>query len=213
MTPPRHYVREIETRWAALLDRPVVLGERDWSTICDWHARGIPLALIGEAMDHLKEGLRRRRSQPRNLGALTPLVEDAWRTVRGGLSEAAEPAALPADPGRGPVDAWKRCAATLGSETPLGAWIGVLLERVDGGESLEQVEEALSAGLLDRIGDEATADLEGSVEADLAPFRGRMTPQTWETTRRRALLSAARRRYGLPVLSGPPPSPETDETF
>ena len=45
MTPPRSYVREIETRWATLLERPVVLGERDWSVICDWHARGIPLAL------------------------------------------------------------------------------------------------------------------------------------------------------------------------
>jgi hypothetical protein len=208
MTPPRSYVREIETRWAALLDRPVVLGERDWSVICDWHARGIPLALIGEAFDHLAETLRRRRSPPRNLGALAPFVEEGWRTVCGGQHEVSEQeASVQADPRVGAVEAWRRCAETLGSDSPLGAWIGALLERVAGGEGLEQVEKDLVAGLVERLGDEARADLEGQVKGELDGFRGRMTRQTWETTRRRALLSAARRRYGLPRLGGPPPSP------
>ena len=66
MSGARHYAREIEKHWTALLERPVVLGERDWRLISDWHAREIPLGLILEAMEHLGETLPRKRRKPRN---------------------------------------------------------------------------------------------------------------------------------------------------
>jgi hypothetical protein len=213
MMPARHYAREIETRWAALLERPAVLGERDWSVICDWHARGIPLPLIGEAFDHYAETLRRRRSRPRNLNALVPWVEDAWRTVRGGRYESAETAPAEEEPSAEPAAAWERCVAGLPEDEPLRSWLRGLLERLAGGEPAERCEEALQAGLLAHLSADVRADLEGSVETGLAAFRDRMTPEIWDRTRDRALISAARRRYGLAALSGPVPSYQPDETF
>jgi hypothetical protein len=213
MIPVRHYAREIETRWAALLERPAVLGERDWSVICDWHSRGIPLPLIGEAFDQYSEKLRRRRSRPRNLGALVPWVEDAWRTVRGGQSEPTETAPVAPEAGEQPIAAWERCAAALPQDDPLGAWLRDLIERFARGESARSCEEALQAGLLAHLGDNIRADLERGVKTDLTAFRDRMRPEIWDRTRDRALLSAARRRLGLAALSDPIPSHPPDETF
>jgi len=213
MIPARRYAREIESRWATLLERPVVLGERDWSVICDWHARAIPLSLIGEAFDHFAETLRKRRGKPRNLNALVPYVEDAWRTVRGGRFESEETPSKPVDPEEGAVAAWQRCASALGQDDPLGLWVGGLLDRVASGEPLERVEQALAEGLLAHLDADIRAELQRAVEAELEAFRGRMTRETWAATRERGLISAARRRFRLPVLSGPRPSPRSDETF
>jgi hypothetical protein len=213
MIPARRYAREIETRWAALLERPAVLGERDWSVICDWHSRGIPLPLIDEAFDQYSEKLRRRRSRPRNLSALVPLVEDAWRTVRGGQCEPAEAAPATREGNEQPLAAWERSASALPQDDPLGAWLRGLIERFAGGESAESCEEALREGLLEHLGGEFRADLERGVESDLAAFRDRMKPEIWDRTKDRAMLSAARRRLGLTALSGPVPSHQPDETF
>lgn len=213
MISARRYAREIETRWAALLERPAVLGERDWSVICDWHARGIPLPLIGEAFDHLSETLRRRRSQPRNLNALVPWVEDAWRTVCGGRCDPAERSSTATDRSEEPSAAWERCTAALAPDDPMRSWLRGLLERLAGGEPAERCEAALAGALLEHLPDAIRDDLERAVEADLQAFRGRMTLQTWDATRRRALISAARRHFGLPVLSGPAASHRPNETF
>ena len=202
MIPARRYAREIETRWAALLERPAVLGERDWSVICDWHARGIPLPLIDEAFDQFSETLRRRRTKPRNLSALVPWVEDAWRTVRGGRCEPAESTPASRGPSEEPVVAWERSAAALAHDDPMRAWLRGLLQRLAAGEPVERCEAVLQEGLLAHLPEDARADLERTVETDLEAFRGRMTRKTWETTRDRALISAARRRFGLPALSG-----------
>ena len=175
MTSARRYAREIETRWAALLERPAVLGERDWSVICDWHARGIPLPLIDEAFDQFSETLRRRRTTPRNLSALVPCVEDAWRTVCGGRSELAERSSVAMGSREQPAAAWERCARALAPEDPMRSWLRGLLERLAGGESAERCEAALESGLLEHLPDPVRDDLGRAVEADLQAFRGRMT--------------------------------------
>ena len=105
MIPARRYAREIETRWASLLERPAMLGERDWSVICDWHARGIPLPLIDEVFVQFSETLRRRRTKPRNLSALVPWVDNAWRTVCGGRCEPAERSSATTSPREEPAAA------------------------------------------------------------------------------------------------------------
>ncbi len=213
MTSARRYAREIETRWAALLERPAVLGERDWSVICDWHARGIPLPLIAEAFDQFSEKLRRRRTKPRNLGALVPWVEDAWRTVCDGRSEPAERPPEATVPCEQPATAWERCAEALAPDDPMRAWLRGLLGRLAGGEAAESCEAALAGGLLEHLPKALRDELERTVEADLQAFRGRMTRQTWQKTRRRALISAARRRFDLPALGEPGTSRQPDETF
>ncbi|NIQ29375.1 MAG: hypothetical protein GTN89_03135 [Acidobacteria bacterium] len=176
MTSARHYAREIESRWTALLERPALLGERDWSLICDWYARGIPLALIGEAFDALAESMRRRKRPPRSLAVLAPSVEEAWRTIRQGRSRSAEGAEAPH---RAPQDC----------------------------------DEPAAGDPLARIPEELRDRLEESVDRDLAAFRDRMRPEIWETTRRRALISAARRWLRRGGKSGPAAARRADETF
>ena len=190
-----------------------MLGERDWSVICDWHARGIPLPLIDEVFVQFSETLRRRRTKPRNLSALVPWVEDAWRTVCGGRCEPAERSSATTSPREEPAAAWERCAAALASDNPMRSWLRGLLKRLADGEPAERCEATLAGGLLEHLPDAVRDDLERVVETDMQAFRGRMTLETWETTRRRALISAARRRFGLPALTESAPSHQPDETF
>ncbi len=197
----RTYAREIEAAWTALLERPVVLGERDWALICDWHARGIPLALVRDAMQALGEKLRRRRRSPRNLGALVSMVEEAWQTVREGrLSEegihAEGPAAL-----EDPRQRWRRCAEARAVGDPLRVWIEELLERLETEGVPPACDSALAEGLLERLSAAEREALAVGVDAELAGFRDRMKPATWSATRERALVSAARRKLDLPRLT------------
>ena len=201
MIPARRYAREIESRWAALLERPVVFGERDWELICDWHARGIPLALVEEAFDQFAEKLKRRRRPPRNLGVVAPWVEDAWRTVRGGRIET-EPASSP-NGTRDPVLAWRDALAELAQDSPLRGLLQDLLDRLASGEPAAQSERTLRENLLDHLPDEARTEIELEVTKELELFRTRMALETWQATRDRAMVSAARRRLGLPVLIDP----------
>ena len=203
MIPATRYAREIEAAWTELLERPVVLGERDWALICDWHARGIPMALIHEAMEALGEKLPRRKRAPRNLGALAPGVEEAWAAVRAGRVSRTDGAATPSSPSEDPLDAWRRCAASRPDDESLRSWLEELVEQLDAGGERAACEDALSSGLLEQLPQAEIATLTHQVQAELAPFRDRMKPQTWEATLHKALLSAARRRLGLPRLDGP----------
>ena len=210
MTNARRYAREIEARWTALLERPAVLGERDWSVICEWHARGIPLGLIAEAFEEFATKLRRRRSKPRNLGALAPLVDEAWRTVCGGRTPTREEGvdSDAEDRGRASSLGWRHSAEKLPSDDPLRAWILELLRDLEGKDTVERCEARLREGLLVHLSPDVLAELELAVDADLAVFRDRMSAGTWQATRRRSLISAARRRFGLPELADRVRSPK-----
>ncbi|NIM02292.1 MAG: hypothetical protein GTN89_05880 [Acidobacteria bacterium] len=209
MIPARRYAREIESRWTALLERPVVFGERDWALICDWHARGIPLTLIEDAFEQFGEKLRRWRRSPRNLGAVAPLVDEAWRTVLEGRIDGEQ------DAGRsiGPTarESWERRIGDLVG--PLRDWLRDLLDRLDAGAPAQECEASLREGLLDHLPAGLRSEIESEVSAELGAFRERMSPEIWRSTRDAALFSAARRRLGLPPLSDPAPSPKGDETF
>ena len=205
MISARGYARGIEARWAALLERPVVFGERDWALICDWHARGIPLTLIDDAFERFGEKIRRWRKSPRNLGAVAPLVEEAWRTVREGRSdpESEEPhGGECADP----RELWKRRLDEL--EDPLRGWLKGLLEG-----PAAACEAELREGLLERLPDAIRSQVESEVLKELGPFRDRMSPEIWRSTLDAAMVSAARRRLRLPPLADAAPSAEADETF
>ena len=80
------YARAIERRWSRLWEQPVVLSPRDWSRIARWHALGIPLEIVEDAMLAQVERARARSGAPR-LSGLAPLVEQAWSVIlegRGG---------------------------------------------------------------------------------------------------------------------------------
>jgi len=202
----RRFAREIEARWSALLERPVVLGERDWQFISDWHARDIPLTLVVEAMDGLGEKLKRRRSKPRNLGAVAPFVEDAWRAVVEGRLDQQDTAAGPGpstssgSASSASAGSWRRCADALPAGDSLRDRLETLLMEIESGADPAACDAALERDLSALLPPRLLAELSASVERNLAGFRERMAPGTWKATVERALISAARRKLDLPHL-------------
>ena len=194
------YARAIERRWAELLDRPVILSPRDWVLISDWRERSIPLALIEEAIEAVRLKMRHGRRAPRSLSYLAPSVEEAWQVVVQGRSEEPElPVAEPRQEGS-PAEAWQACAEAEECGAPLRALLHRLLEALRAGADPDSIDAELDRELPVRapraLVDEATT----RAEAQLAPFRGRMTPETLAETRRRALARRLRRQLALPRL-------------
>jgi hypothetical protein len=193
----RRFAREIEARWSTLLERPVILGERDWQLISDWHERGIPLGLVSEAMEALGEKLARRRRKPRNLGALAPLVEEAWQTVREGRIDDSAPSS---DAPASPAQAWRRCADSLALDAPLKNLVETLLAELGAGADPGTCDQTLDRKLPGLLAPSLLEELTTAVEANLADFRPRWTADVWKASVERALISAARRRLNLPYL-------------
>ena len=195
------YARAIEGRWSQLLERPVVLSPREWALLSDWHARGIPLELVGEAIDELSEPRRRRRrGAPRSLSAIARSVEEAWSVVRGDRSDPPDEGARAAEP-RPAVTVWEaRCKAEPEGSL-LRRRLEELLKRLDGGEPAHEVDRRLDGMLSKLVPAGALRQLEEVVRGELAPFRGRMSDATFAATFESARAERLRRELGLPRLA------------
>ena len=189
----RAYAREIERRWAQLQGRPVVLSPKDWVLITDWHARGIPLSLVDEAIQAAGE---RRRELPRNLAYVVPAVEEAWGVVVDGRRRD-EPLAPPR--ALAPREAWRRVAREH-SGTPLGALLDGLLARLEGGEPVEAIETTLERELTGFVDPALLSRIRREIERELAPFSERLSGEIPTETTRAAVVFRLRRELGLPGL-------------
>lgn len=147
------YARALERALAEASGRAVVMSPRDFALLSGWLARGVPLALVLEQVEHRKS----KGKDVRSLASIAGAVENAWSAVvdgRVGATAVREPAPAPASPGEPPDD-----ATLLAGATP---------------EALVQAERA--------------------ADAALAPWRARMTPAAFASTRRRAILDHLRAR-------------------
>lgn len=82
----RAYARTLERALADLHDGPVVFTHRDWDLATRWHARGIPVGVVLDALE------AKRKRPPRGLGAVAAAVEESWRVVQSGtIAAPAEP--------------------------------------------------------------------------------------------------------------------------
>ncbi len=195
------FARAIERRWARCLDRPVVLSPRDWARITDWHARGIPLQLVLEAIDAAFEPRRRgRAARPRALSYLAPSVEESFQVLidgRRATGAARSARALV------PLDAWRKRRES----EPAGSALAELLERLVRAAESGRAADSIDAALDDSIVAAASADLvheaERAAERDRARLRGRVPDPELERARSSAVASWLRKRLGLPRLSGP----------
>lgn len=192
----RAYARSIEREWASILGRPVILSQRDWDRINRWYDQRIPLAVIAEAIESLRES--RARRPPRNLGYVAAAVEQAWETIREGRSpDAGEPAPMPSDP----LVGWQRCLRQLPTGSPLASLLAGLLAELESGSAPTDVDRRLERelcasadpALRERIGDQ--------VDRELSEFARRMSPQTRDETRRRAIVTRLRSELGLGRLA------------
>jgi hypothetical protein len=166
--------------------------------ICEWHARGIPLALVREAIDHAFDRRGRRRT-PRSLAYLARAVEEAWTVVqRGKLADEH----APSEPcfSAEPLAAWRRVARQQG-DAPLGRLIESLLRRLSGGGLPGEIDERLEAELIRVAPPGLLAEVQREVDERLAGFADRLPRATLEATRHRAVVDRLRRALGLSKLT------------
>jgi len=207
---PEVYARELERALSRVRQRPVVLSPRDWQLVLDWHARQIPLAVIQEALDEAAARARKRGSSgPRSLAYLARTVDEAWDVIRGGRLDSLD-GTPPVSPSMADVrEAWNHLRESSATDSPLAAWIGELLRRLDEGEAPEEVERDLEGTIVDHAPPELAERIRGEVATELAPFRGRIPPADMEATSRRAVVTRLRRFLGLPRLPVATSSSET----
>ena len=194
--PTGTYARAIERCWSDALGRPVVLSPRDWAWVADWHARAIPLSIVLEAIDALRQPEGRRR-EPRGLAYIAPAVEEAWtalvegRRARAETSGAERPTALAALQNA-------RDAAPAGS--PLRVLLDLLVDEFGRGVEVQEIDRRLDRVLPDTVADEVRLDAERELDRRLTPYRDRMDPDVYGRTRSVALVDALRTRLRLPRL-------------
>ena len=200
MKPPpasaegRAYAREIERAWSGLQDRPVVLSPKDWVLITEWHARGVPLSLIHDALAAVRESAR---EIPRSLAYLAPAVDEAFTLVLDGRRR---PAPAPLPEREEPLAIWRRFAREQAS-SPAGQLVGDLLAALEAGEDPAEVDARLDRELPGRVGPAALDAVTREVDTELAPFAERMAPAVLNETVRSAVVFRLRLRHGLPALS------------
>ena len=179
----------------------MLLSPRDFKAIDQWHALGVPLALVQEVLE--AEAARPRRRPPA-LAALGRVIEETWSAVLAGRvmhEEAAPPRSAAA------IDRWRLRQRAEPRGSALGQLLGELLARHDAGQGAEAVDGELDRRLENVVSPALRAATERALERALASYRERMSAEAFERTWRRARLVRLRRRLGLPRLATPEPSP------
>jgi hypothetical protein len=192
------YVRRIERRWAEIQERPIVLSPREWTLVAAWHARGVPLALVAQAMDEAVERSRRGGRLPRRVTYLASAVEEAWATVLDGRLGPADPAPAPA--ATAPGGAWRRRALDPASGPALRGLIEELLQRLAAGEPAEELDRELDRRLVACVPPALLAAVDAGIEIELAAYRERISEERLHRTRARARIVRLRGALGLARL-------------
>jgi hypothetical protein len=197
--------------------------------VCGWATRGVPLAVARRGIDryfdrYYAKGPRRR---PVRIEFCEPDVLDVfdeWRRALGITSTVEATHAPPPQSGRHeslPAHL-ERVVARLtalrgGQDRSLDATLDEIVHEIDtaraGAKNLRGgARQSLIARLRDldrQLLDAAHASSDAQTmdallveaDADLAPFRGRMTPEAYEQSRRMAVDRLIRERRKLPILS------------
>jgi hypothetical protein len=208
-------VRSIERYWAQLVQRPIVLSPGEWSMLCDWHERGVPLSLVKEVMEERQARRSSRRksgeSGLRSLRYIAPAVEEAWGVVvQGRLADAHAEVRGAGEGVAGESEArstaraseaWAHCRQRAPEDSALRDLLCELLDRLERGAVPEELDVELDSRLTSTVPEALRQVAEDDVDARLAPHRQRMDPSIFQETRRRAVVDRLRRSLGLPRLS------------
>lgn len=199
------FVRAVEARLESILQRPVVLSPKDWSTLALWHARGIPLPLILETLDEV--AAKKRGGHPRSLRYFVRAVEESWQAVVDGRAIRHRNADGRDSSGSESREApWTAAMRSGGLPPALAGLLGDLREDLARGVESTTVDEALDRALAaGAVAPDVHREARESAFEALREYRDRMPPDAWEKTLERAVVERLRRRLGLPRLrSGRP---------
>lgn len=191
--------------------------------VCGWAVRGVPLNVAMRGIDRYFEryyakGPRRRPVRAEFCEADVMDVFDEWRRALGITAVdsvgATRHESLPAHLER--VVA-RLTALRAGEDRSLDATLDAIVSEIDlaragakaiRGDARQTLIErlrALDRQLLDAAVAQCDANtmtaLTAEADADLAPFRGRMAPETYEQSRRAAIDRLLRERRRLPMVA------------
>jgi hypothetical protein len=194
--PGRGYIRAVEAAWSKMVGRPTVVSPREFAAVDDWRRRGIPLAVVLEAL-----GAAGKRSgrPPKSLTALARAVEEAYAVVASGRIATA---ATPSAPARSDARrAWESALTGCRPDAPLYALLTRLLADEANGVPASQIDAVLDESLPRAVSESQLAGARAETLAALAPFRPRMSEDEFRSTLARALAERLRVMLALPRLS------------
>ena len=99
---------------------------------------------------------------------------------------------LPPDP----LDGWRLRLAGEPAGSPLASLLEPLLAELKGGADPAEVDRCLERDLRERSDPELRDRIGAEVDRELSGFASRMSPQTLDETRRRAIVSRLRSALG-----------------
>lgn len=212
MDPEAAYYQTVEEVFVSLRGDPLFLSNPDWLLVREWRVEGIPLRIvlrgIRDALDSHAHSWGRQR-KVKSLAYCAAEVEAAHERWRRAVASGRE-AAL------GPAEALAAFAASLENAQGLGTAgrtkVVELAEalRARGPEGqdlrtlepwLQQQEEQLLESLRQDLGTPAVGAVEAAVEADLAPYQGRMPEKVLASIRSESVARRLLEAHGLPRLS------------
>jgi hypothetical protein len=210
------YYQTIEEFFVSRRGDPLFLSNADWLLIRKWRLAGLPLRValrgIGDALDgHAHSwGRKRKVGSLSYCAAEVDAARDRWQRALSFDGEAEEgatsavtafAAALEAATGLGPRGA----AAARAAADELRSWVG---PASSGARRLEDLtlrlaalEKALLAGVRGETDAAAIAEIQAAIDADLAPYAGRMPAKVLEQIRDEAWTRRLLARHGIPRLS------------
>ena len=200
MIRPATFARAVERRLERLLQRSVVLSPRDWNVLAGWQARGVPLAMVLEAIDEV--AAKKKGAAPRSLTYFVRAVEESWRTVQEGRALRVGETPHGTLQGEGDrAEPWEAAVRSGRLPGPLSRAVGELVARLREGEDPRPVDDELDRILFAGIkAPEAHARAHAEALAALAAYERRMTRPAWSRTLERAVTDRMRLALGLPRI-------------
>jgi hypothetical protein len=224
------YCRQVETHLCRKNDGHLIrIVGPAFEQVCGWAIKGVPLTVAMRGIDryfdrYYAKGPRRRPVRIEFCEADVMDVFDEWRRALGiTASDGGE--ATPSPEGRRHESLpahLERVVARLttlraGEDRSLDTTLDAIVQEIDiaragaksiRGEARQTLIErlrALDKRLLEAAHAQCDADtihaLSTEADEDLAPFRGRMAPETFEQSRRAALDRLLRERRRLPTIA------------
>jgi hypothetical protein len=206
----QEYFRAVEELFVSLRGAPMLLSPVDWQIARSWRRRGIPLAVLREALEGVFTRRRERGTTSRvnSLRYCAAAVEKAWRAQlelgrAAGPEQGASPAlASPLAVG----ELLERLARDLPDSLPeVERWRARLRSLEGDADRVEQALAGLDAELLGELeralpGEERT-QLRGAARSAAAKLAQRLASRDIDPVVDRLVAARLREKWGIQVLS------------
>jgi hypothetical protein len=203
VAPAEAYFVEIEAHFARRRNTPFILSAKDWALMKKWHADGVPLAVVIEAIDSVfeKNETSGRRKVISSLSYCRHAVKEVWQdrkelivgdgetTPEAQLGEMLEALASDLERAGGPADVLAGTAREVRSLTA---------ER-----SVPRIEERLieiERGLIERLMLTTVSSIRDEAHRAIGDT-SRLDEKTRLRTEEANLRRIVRERFGLPRLT------------